>query len=325
MNFESRDALRTVAWLKFQDEMEEYIECYGTSLVPHSYVNPVSGYMLGQRLDGVRQGKLWRGHPDQLERIEWLESLPNWAWNAMETDEWREAVSERAKKQFESQEARDAMSERAKKQFESKEARNASSNRAKAQAAREAAEGKPSLVERGKATRIENWTKEQREAAKIKRASTVANRTQSQCDAISAKKTATAAAKRAAVLAALPESERPKKQAGFDRNDLKEANRRGKANALLQLPSYAEKGYQCCYRNLTQATKDGVVFFQDPGGVWCARMGNQGASQGAGSSSEHAKLTVGGSAAAAIQEAAPAASAAQEQQEVPEEATVAGA
>jgi hypothetical protein len=375
-SFEGRDAYRTVAWLKFQDEMEEYTECYGTALVPCSYVNPVSGYKLGETLNHVRvNGTLWKGHPDEANRIAWLEALPGWAWKARETDEWRDALSERAKKRFESQEARNALSERAKKQFESQEARNALSERAKkqfesqeareelsqrakaqwadadeetraewrrkmsealwtpeykvaasrrgkAQATREAAEGKTSLAERGKATRIENWTKEQHESAKIKRASTVANRTQAQCDAISAKKTATAAAKRAAVLAALPEIERAKKQAEFDRNDLKEANRRGKANALLQLPSYVEKGYQWCYRHQSQAIEDGVVFFQDPSGVWCARVCGD---QGAGSSSEHAKLTVGGSAAAATMGAAPAANVVEEQREVSEEATVAGA
>ena len=84
------------------------------------------------------------------------------------------------------------------------------------------------------------------------------------------------AAKRAAVLAALPESERPKKQAEFDNTDRKEANRKGKANALLELPSYADKGYQWCYKNLPQAAKDGVVFSQDDRGEWCARMQDQG-------------------------------------------------
>jgi hypothetical protein len=311
--FEAIDASRTVAWLKFQDEMEEYIECYETSLVPVSYANPVSGYKLGATLSHVRvNGTLLKGHPDETKRVEWLESLPGWAWNVRETDEWLEAASERAKamwanadeetraewrrKQLEARRTPDhkaAASERGKKQFESKEARDALSERGKAQVAREATEGKTSLAERGKATRTENWTKEQREAAVAKRKITVANRTQEERDAAQAKKTATNAAKRAAVLAALSESERKKKQAEFDRNDLKEANRRGKANALLNLPSYAEKGYLWCYRNLTQATNDGVVFFQDrSSGVWCARAcGDQGGSQGAGSS-EHAKITV---------------------------------
>jgi hypothetical protein len=397
VNFEAIDAARTVAWLKFQDEMEEYIECYETSLVPVSYANPVSGYKLGETLGHVRfNGTLWKGHPDEANRIAWLETLPGWAWKVREAEGWhdaaserikaamnrpevkaassarakkqfesqeardamserskamwanadeetraewarknseakstpeakaaasergkkqfesqeaRDALSERAKKQFESQEARDAVSDRAKaqwanadeetrvewrrktseamnraevkaassargkKQFESQEARDALSDRGKAQATREAAEGKTSLAERGKATRTENWTKEQH-------------------DAVQAKRDATAAAKRAAVLSALPESERPKKQAEFDRNDLKEANRKSKANALLQLPSYGEKGYRWCYRHQAQAQKDGVVFFQDSSGVWCARAcGDQGGSQGAGSS-EHAKITV---------------------------------
>ena len=400
VNFEARDALRTIAWLKFKFEMEKYVECYETSLVPQSYVGPVSGYKLGARLTSVRQGQLWMGHPDETNRVAWLEALPGWAWNAHESDEWleglserskaqfaspeaRDALSKRSKKQFESQEARDAVSERkkamwanadeetraewsrkqsearwtpetkaaaserakaqfasqeardalskrskkqfesqetrdavserkkaqwanadeetraewsrknseakstpeakaaaserAKAQFASQEARDALSERGKARAAREVADGKTSLAERGKATRTENWTKEQRDAAQAKR-------------------DAKAAANRAAVLAALPEDERPQKQAEFDRTDRKEATRKAKANALLQLPSYADKGYQWCYRNLPQATKDGVVFSQNEHGVWCARVRGQGSS-GAGSSVEHART---GAAPAAV-------------------------
>jgi hypothetical protein len=65
----------------------------------------------------------------------------------------------------------------------------------------------------------------------------------------------------------------------------KEANRKGKANALLKLSQYADKDYQWAYRNLPQAKKDGVVFFQDVDSVWCACMGNN---QGVGSSTEQA-------------------------------------
>ena len=86
-NFEAIDALRTIAWLKFKSEMQEYAECYETSLVSRDYVNRVSGYKLGQRLSGVRQGELWRGHPDEANRVEWLESLPGWAWKPRESDE----------------------------------------------------------------------------------------------------------------------------------------------------------------------------------------------------------------------------------------------
>ena len=307
MNFESRDALRTVSWLHFQDEMDEYISCYETALVPHSYVSS-SGYKLGSRLAGVRQGELWKGHPDQTNRIEWLESLPGWAWNARETDEWLEANSERGTAQWANAdketraewsrttseamnrpEVKAANSESGKAQWanadketraewkrnmseahSTPEYKAAASERANAQAVREASDGKPSLAERGKATSTANWTKEQREAAL-------------------AKQVATTDAKRAAVLAGLPESKRPKKQADFDAADRKEANRRGKAEALLQLSTtYADNGYQWCYKNLPQVQKDGVDFSKDERGVWCARAGNQGA----GSSAEHARTVV---------------------------------
>jgi hypothetical protein len=306
-SFEAIDASRTVAWLHFQDEMQEYVECHDTSLVSNSYVNPVSGYKLGARLSGVRQGELWKGHPEEIARKEWLESLPHWAWNAMKTEEHRDKRSECAKAQWanadeekraewirrlseahSTPEYTAAASERAKKQSESQEARKELSERGKAQAVREAAEGKMPLAERGNATRTENWTKEQHEAATIKLVATMANYTPKKRDAISAKKTATAAAKRADVLAALPESKRPKKQAEFDLNDRKEAARKAKANALLLLPLYTNKDYQWCYRNLSQAQNDGVVFSQDSKGVWCARMRKQGG-QCVGSSAERAR------------------------------------
>ena len=99
--------------------------------MPKSYADPVSGYKLAKHLAFVRHGTLWKGHPDEANRIEWLESLPGWAWKARETDEWREGCSKRAKKQFETQESRDELS-----------------TRGKVQVMRDAADGKPSLAER---------------------------------------------------------------------------------------------------------------------------------------------------------------------------------
>ena len=46
-------------------------------------------------------------------------------------------------------------------------------------------------------------------------------------------------------------------------------------------------GVGWCYRNLTQAKKDGVVFSKDSNGVWSARVRDQGSSNEAGSSAEH--------------------------------------
>ena len=348
-SFEARDALRTIAWLKFKAELEAYTACNETSLVPNVYVNTVSGYQLGQHLCGVRQGQLWKGHPDEADRVEWLQSLPKWAWDATKTDEykegnserskkqfesqesrdeiskrakeWREnatpeqlaelsqknleshstseykeAASERAKKQFESQEARDEQSKRAKKQFESQEARDEASTRAKTQAEREAADGMKSLAERGKGTRTANWTKEQREAAVAKRkVTTAAKRAKIAAgeleDTNAIKRALIKTANRAKVLEGLPEAQRKTKEKEYAVVDLKEANRKGKANVLLQLPEYSDKGYQWCYKNLTPAQKDGVVFVQDANGVWSARVRDQGSSGQAGSSADHAALT----------------------------------
>ena len=276
-SFESADAHRTVCWKVFQDELEEFIERYGTSLVFQRYVNPVTGYKLGQRLLGVRQGELWKGHSDEDERKRWLESLTNWAWNARETEEFKAECSERAKAQFASSEARAEQSERAKaqwdnatpeqraewsrKQSEAKstpEARAAASERGKKQAAREAAEGKPSLVERGKATQIGNWDEEQRAAAL-------------------AKQIATAAEKRAENLRTLTGVELERQEKEYERTDRAHKIRKAKADALLKLEKYAGVDYQWRYRNLSKVQKeDGVHFFQDANGVWCAAFKTQG-------------------------------------------------
>jgi len=253
MNFESRDALRTVSWLQFQDEYVAYIECHGTSLVPQSYVNAVSGYKLGQRLLGVRHGELWKGHPDEVSRKEWLESLPDWAWNVYETEDWKRRMSARTRAQWANADEA-TRAEWSRKQSEARctpEAKAAASKRGKAQAAREAAEGKQPLQERGKSTSTKNWTKEQFDATCVKRA-------------------ATHAARRAKLLKALPEAERSKLQKKFDKSDKRSSIRSSKAHALMKFPQYSKMGYRWCHAKLHLAMKDGIVFVEEDG-VWCAR------------------------------------------------------
>jgi hypothetical protein len=301
-NFEGRDASRTVAWLHFQDEMQEYVECYGTSLVPCSYMAS-SGHKLGQQLVSVRQGVLFRGHPDEANRVKWLESLPYWAWKANQTAEFRDGCSKRAKKQFESQEKRDERSKMSQKMWDNAsddmrtrhanavtvakstpDAKTAQSERSKAMWANA---DEATLAEWARVRSEIQWTPGARKAlserSKAMWAADGAKAAQSE------RKKAEFAAKHAVVLAALPESERKKKQTQYDKNRRGGANRRGKAEALLKLSEYTDKGRQWCKNNLTKAQKEGVVFFQNEHGVWCARMGNQGGC--AGSSAEHA-LTV---------------------------------
>lgn len=292
-HFAAIDALRTVAWERFRSELDVHVKATGSASCLVSTVTS-SGYRLGNAVQSVRKGHLWKGHPDSENRVMWLESLPKWQWNdslnARRSD-WLKFQSEMV------QYIETELTSLVPQAYQSpggynlgtavanvrqgqmltnhpdKDERirwleslpdwvwNAQSTEsfrqqhreiAQLQFQHEKAEGKPTIVDHGKRTRTDQWTPEMFRATREKTA-------------------ATNAVKRAAVLAALPESERPKKQAEFDRNDLKEANRKSKANALLKLPSYAEKGYQWCYKNLTQATNDGVVFSQDSNGVWCAR------------------------------------------------------
>ena len=82
-------------WITFKSEMETYVECNKTSLVPDAYVNPVSGHKLGKQLYKVRQGRFWNCHLEKETRIKWLESLPHWAWRVMETQESKNKRFER--------------------------------------------------------------------------------------------------------------------------------------------------------------------------------------------------------------------------------------
>jgi hypothetical protein len=291
VNFEARDASRTVAWLHFQDEMEAYVECYETALVPQVYVNPVSGYKLGTRLLGVRQGELWRGHPDEAKRIEWLEALPGWAWNGKEMDEWHKGNSERAKAWWANadEETRNEACRKNSEAHSTSEAKAAQSERSKTMWADEETraelcrkisdalnrpEVRTATSKRVKTMwgNLDEETRTERYQKMLK-----THLTKEQRAAAQAKTAATKAAKRVSVLASLPEAERRKKQAQFDRKDRFEAKQRSKAKALLKLSmTYANKGYMWCYKNLVQAEKDGVVFFQNESGVWCARMGAHG-------------------------------------------------
>ena len=100
-NWASIDAFRANCFDKFQREMEVYVEEFNTSLVPHSYVNPLTNYTLGSHLTRFREGKLWKGSPRQTEIIEWAEALPRWAWNSLKTEEFREGCAERGREQWE--------------------------------------------------------------------------------------------------------------------------------------------------------------------------------------------------------------------------------
>lgn len=154
-DFKGRIALNNLAWRDFQLALTEFVKEHGTAYVPKNTILP-SGYNLGEGVRTVRKGILWKGWPDAEKRKEWLESLPNWTWNAAQSDE-RKAARSKARKQYFANETdeqraerlrnmkeahgrpevRAANSERAKKQFATQEARDAVSERTKQQFANE--------------------------------------------------------------------------------------------------------------------------------------------------------------------------------------------
>jgi hypothetical protein len=75
--------------------MEEYVECYGTSLVPFKY-SSLNGYKLGIILNNVRhKGTFLAGHPLESDRRKWLEMLPMWTWNPIKCSDALAAIKDR--------------------------------------------------------------------------------------------------------------------------------------------------------------------------------------------------------------------------------------
>ena len=354
-SFEGIDALRTVAWLTFQDEMEEYVECYGTSLVPSVYVNPVSGYKLGSRLAGVRRGELWKGHPDESNRVKWLESLPGWAWNAQEAPEFVAACSERVKR-WRKNATQEELAEWSRKQSEAKSTPEyvaSASERGRAQAVREAAEGKTSLVERGKEWRenateeeLAEWSRkisETMSAPEFVAASSERSKAQAVREAAEGKTSLAERGKETRfdhMSTAQYEAFLQKTTVKKDQTRMRKRASMTEEHLLVDIASKAKdkrmddrkKARLLAYRSVfgrpnakVKEVVDAVrrgVFFQDANGVWCARMQDQGGSQGAGSSSDDAKRTEVEMDLEEETDEAKAVGGALEQQEEPEAAEV---
>lgn len=90
------DARRRHSLHKFKTCMETYVSEHGSSLVPQEFVAE-DGYRLGAQLSNFRVGQMRIGLPEQPDIEAWAESLPEWAWNAKQTDAYRKAKSQERK------------------------------------------------------------------------------------------------------------------------------------------------------------------------------------------------------------------------------------
>jgi hypothetical protein len=245
------------AWHAFKSEMTEYVQINKSALVRARYVNPVSGYQLGSRLHGVRQGEFWKGHPEEADRIEWLESLPKWAWNG------KDAL--RMVKWFEFQDEMNEYVKINKSALVHTDYVNPVSGYPLGQRLNSLRQGQlwkgyPNEDDRKEwLESLPNWAWNAKGTDEFK--ADIKKRKQDN---------------RASVLKGLSESDREKMQKEFDARDRRFANQQAMAAALLKLPAYANKNYQWRLTKQTKAKEDGVVFFQDSSGVWCARMGAEG-------------------------------------------------
>ena len=98
--FVHMDAFVARRWNVFQTKMSEYVAEHKTAWVPFSYID-ASGYKLGSHVMNVRKGQLWKGRPDERERVDWLEALPGWTWSGYAAPEHKKFLSQTAKKNWE--------------------------------------------------------------------------------------------------------------------------------------------------------------------------------------------------------------------------------
>jgi hypothetical protein len=90
------DARRRRALTKFQAAMVKYVEVHDSALVPQDFVDE-DGCRLGQQLSGFRQGDMRKGLPEEKKINAWAEALPNWHWDARESDAYREGFAQRGR------------------------------------------------------------------------------------------------------------------------------------------------------------------------------------------------------------------------------------
>tara|TARA_Y100000385_G_scaffold118916_1_gene123772 strand:+ start:41 stop:1198 length:1158 start_codon:yes stop_codon:yes gene_type:complete len=96
--WEAIDARRRRALNRFKAAMAKYVAENGSVLVPTAYIDD-DGYRLGRQLSSFRQGQMRKGMPDEADINGWANALPNWYWDARESDEYRKGFAQRSKDQ----------------------------------------------------------------------------------------------------------------------------------------------------------------------------------------------------------------------------------
>ena len=82
------DAWRNLALTKFKAAMDAYVEEHGSALVPVRYVDD-DGYKLGGQLHSFRMGRMRKGMPNEADITAWAEALPEWHWDARQSEEYK--------------------------------------------------------------------------------------------------------------------------------------------------------------------------------------------------------------------------------------------
>lgn len=84
--FEPNWALNARIWREFKLQYKMYAAANQGRIPPNNYVT-LTGYKLGEKVSQMRQGLIWKCHPDREKRKRWLERRPGWTWNKRQ-DVW---------------------------------------------------------------------------------------------------------------------------------------------------------------------------------------------------------------------------------------------
>lgn len=70
-----------IAWERAQQDLLAAVLVVGHAAIPSNFVHPATGRATGNLVGSLRSGEYLNGKPDEIERRNWLGSLPGWQWN----------------------------------------------------------------------------------------------------------------------------------------------------------------------------------------------------------------------------------------------------
>jgi hypothetical protein len=228
--FVAVDALIAMKWDEFKTNMILYVDSVGSGYVPSSVVLD-SGYRLGEKARDVRRGRFWKGSQYELERVEFLESLPGWVWNGREHEDYLKTQREDTTQRWKSDSFRSKVTLGVNLHWVSEEARKAHSNKLAA------ASKRPDVVQArsiGQKRRFQNEDERSKAVLRLKSAREDPDTAQRCSD----KKKETWHSKQALKMSTMTTEESIKYQIQVERSRRKHVRRQQQLEALRKVPGF---------------------------------------------------------------------------------------